>query len=119
MQTHEWEALLSECADSWELGDAYADGSRLLLEEGSVIGTINMHITHVHEEVAAAAPAAVAEVVRLRREVSAFRDYMNRYAEQYKSLYDLDRNPDLLMDAECYWEIASNLTRILEGGTDE
>lgn len=105
--TEQWEALLSECADSWELGDTYADGSRLLLEEGSVIGTINMHITHLHEEVVVAAPASVAEVVRLRQAMTRLRD---TYAAPDDPGDDYGRG----MEA-AYQIAADDLTRILEG----
>lgn len=49
-----------------------------------------------------------AEVVRLRREVSEFRDQMIESAEQYEAL-------DHLLAAEYDRQIAEVLTRILEG----
>lgn len=114
MQTHEWEALLSECADSWELGDTYADGPRQLLEDGSVIGTIAMHISQ-HEEVVAAAPAAVAEVIRLRREIEAVRDDYQRNADVDRLLSQFSIAPM----APVFDDLVDALTRILEGDTDE
>lgn len=114
MQTHEWEALLSECADSWELGDTYADGPRQLLEDGSVIGTIAMHISQ-HEEVVAAAPSAVAEVIRLRREIESLR------GDCYQTLNDphvegmTPNSAAHHVALDCF----ARLTRILEGETNE
>lgn len=110
--TSSWEELLSECADSWELGDTYADGSRQLLEDGSVIGTIAMHISQ-HEEVVAAAPAAVAEAVRLRREIE---DLLGTLS---KATIDIARGDYEHGQHTAFLLAASQLTHILEGGTDE
>lgn len=56
-----------------------------------------------------------AEVVRLRREVSEFRDQMIESAEQYEAMYDRCRDLDHLLAAEYDRQIASVLTHILEG----
>lgn len=64
---------------------------------------------------AAHAPAAVTEVVRLRREIAAFRDQMTKSSEEYKAMYDRGRDLDHLLAAEYDDQIAYVLTRILEG----
>ena len=62
---------------------------------------------------------ALAEVVRLRREVAAFRDQMTKSAERYKSFYDGGDDTKHLEDADYDRQIANVLTRILNGDTSE
>lgn len=121
MQTHEWEALLDGTTPGpWKV---YNEDSTMILDadDTSVLDLDERYLTHKPSDVrlASHAPAAVAEVIRLRREAAALRDQMTKSAERRKAMYDQGRDLDSLLDAASDWEIASILTRILDGDTDD
>lgn len=120
--TDDWAALLDGTTEGpWESEADYA-GGELITDPSRIICSDQKYIGRIHApdgHLAAAAPEAVAEVVRLRREVSAFRDQMAKSAENYKAMYERDRDLELLLEAECDREIASILTRILKGDNDD
>lgn len=121
MQTHEWEALLDGTTEGQWTGIADEDTTCITTPDGVLID-VDEHWSSCSEadvRLAAYAPAAVAEVVRLRREVAAFRDQMTKSAERYKSFYDGGDDTKHLEDADYDRQIANVLTRILNGDTSE
>ena len=99
MQTHEWEALLSGTTPRpWVIGttlkDPLVDVSAGTYEDARLL---------------AAAPAAVAEVVRLRRR-------LERMRENYEFIATHADHPQVLGVVH---QINDYLTRLLEGDTNE
>ena len=117
MQTHEWEALLDGTTPGPWAGIADENTTCITTPDGVLID-VDEHWSSCSEadaRLAAHAPAAVAEVVRLRREIEAVRDDYQRSADVDRLLSQFSIAPmepvfDDLVDA---------LTRILEGNTDE
>ena len=119
MQTHEWEALLDGTTPGgWGRGadprEIYAvdDAGRAVF-----VGSTYAHNAHsgADAELLASAPAAVAEVVRLRREIEAVRDDYQRSAEIDSLLSQFSVAPL----EPVFNDLVDALTRILEGEADE
>lgn len=101
MQTHEWEALLKGTTERpWVIGanlkDPLVDVSAATREDARLL---------------AAAPAAVAEVIRLRKAIEAVRDDYQRNAEADRLLPKFSTVPLVPV----FNDLADTLTRILEG----
>lgn len=109
MQTHEWEALLDGTTPgTWEAREDHGGMNLFAGRERVFISDCCGDVFGADKDVrlAAHAPAAVAEVVRLRREITTMRDrYLARIA--------------VAPAAPVFNELADTLTRILEGDTDE
>ena len=114
MQTHEWEALLDSTTEGpWEAADEH-DDMGITGPDGLTLIDVNEYwsrCTRADLTLAAHAPAAVAEVVRLRRAIARLRD---TYAAPD------DPGDDYGRGMEAAYQIAADaLTRILEGGNHE
>ena len=108
MQTHEWEALLDGTTEGPWTGIADEDSTCITTPDGVLID-VDEHWSSCSEadvRLAAHAPAAVAEVVRLRKAIA-------ELAEEERDTADDEFFPVHLRDlCRAY---ADDLTRILEG----
>ena len=109
MQTHEWEALLDGTTPGpWEAREDHG-GMNLFAGSERVFGSDSCGDVSGQEEdvrLAAHAPAAVAEVIRLRKAIATMRD---RHLAQIAAASYIT---DDVLNAQF---IADDLTRILEG----
>lgn len=113
MQTHEWEALLDGTTPGPWTGIADENTTCITTPDGVLID-VDEHWSSCSEadvRLAAHAPAAVAEVIRLRRAFEELRDFC---AQGWSGASPYTRG---MKDA--YEGVADDLTRILEGDTDE
>lgn len=113
MQTHEWEALLDGTADGpWE---AERHGREEVISICTTVHDPKRYVGDIYGEwnarLAAHAPAAVAEVIRLRREIEAVRDDYQRNAEADNLLSQFNTVPLIPV----FNDLANALTHILEG----
>ena len=119
MQTHEWEALLDGTTPGgWGRGadprEIYAvdDAGRAVF-----VGSTYAHNAHsgADADLFASAPAAVAEVIRLRKAIEAMRDEYRRNAYLDSWLSQFSTVPLIPV----FNDLADALARILEGDNDE
>ena len=112
MQTHEWEALLDGTTEGSWTGVANEDTTCITTPSGVLID-VDEHWSSCSEadvRLAAHAPAAVAEVIRLRKAIA-------ELAAEERATADDEFYPVHLRDlCRAY---ADDLARILEGDTDE
>ena len=117
MQTHEWEALLDGTTPGpWEATDE-RDDMGIIGPDGFTLIDVNEYwsrCTRADIDLAAAAPEAVSEVIRLRKTIAAVRDDYKRSAEA-DSLGHFNTVPLIPV----FNDLADVLTRILEGDTNE
>ena len=112
MQTHEWEALLDGTTEGQWTGIADED-TTCITTPGGVLIDVDEHWSSCSEadvRLAAHAPAAVAEVIRLRKAIAALE------AEERATADDEFYSNHLRDLCRAY---ADDLTRILEGDADE
>ena len=129
MQTHEWEALLDGTTPGpWEVEEHYETEYPAGVEWGPMLTGLEHHVLAGEKHLfgayndyalieypgnlrlAAHAPAAVAEVIRLRKAIAAVRDDYQRSADA-DSLGHFSTVPLIPV----FNDLADTLTRILEG----
>ena len=122
MQTHEWEGLLDGTTPGpWftNVGGFGRIESIGPISTGFSIGD-GLDCDEDDATLAAHAPAAVAEVIRLRREIEGLRKAWDASATLYVKralAHPTSERYDIL--SETHTRIAHELARILEGDTDE
>lgn len=109
MQTSDWEALLAGTTEGpWYVGGKGADGNTYVGNYDPDIGGPAASTGSDDAPLVAAAPDAVAEVIRLRRAITDLRD---EYLEHIAN-YD-----ESTVTHVCYGTAADDLDRILNGDT--